>query len=297
MKIIDILSQDKMSLSFEVFPPKKETTYESVKLATEEIAKLEPSFMSVTYGAGGGVSNYTIDIAKNLMDKYNVPMLAHLTCVSSNKAFVKDRINAMKEANIKNVMALRGDLTPEMIDQDRSKWDYKNAIDLVRELKESDGDFCIGGACYPEVHPESLSQKEDIQHIKEKVEAGVEFLTTQMVFDNNLFFNFMYKLREAGVTVPVLPGIMPITNANQVDRAIKLSGSFMPQRFKSLVDKFGSDKDAMKQAGIAYATDQIIDLYANGITNVHVYSMNKPDVAEGIKNNLSNILGKNFIYN
>lgn len=294
MKIIDILKKEQMSLSFEVFPPKKETSYESVRMATEKIAALKPAFMSVTYGAGGGVSQYTIDIAKNLMEKYDVPMLAHLTCVSSDKAMVQDRIAAMKEAGIENVMALRGDLTPELMESDRSKWDFKHAIDLVRILKESGVDFCIGGACYPEVHPESRNQKEDIQHLKEKVNAGVDFLTTQMVFDNNLFFNFMYKLREAGVTVPVLPGIMPITNANQVERAIKLSGSFMPQRFKSLVDKFGSDPDAMRQAGIAYATDQIIDLYANGITNVHIYSMNKPEVAEGIINNVSQILGKSF---
>ena len=294
MKIIDILKKEQMSLSFEVFPPKKETSYESVRMATEKIAALKPAFMSVTYGAGGGVSQYTIDIAKNLMEKYDVPMLAHLTCVSSDKAMVQDRIAAMKEAGIENVMALRGDLTPELMESDRSKWDFKHAIDLVRTLKESGVDFCIGGACYPEVHPESRNQKEDIQHLKEKVNAGVDFLTTQMVFDNNLFFNFMYKLREAGVTVPVLPGIMPITNANQVERAIKLSGSFMPQRFKSLVDKFGSDPDAMRQAGIAYATDQIIDLYANGITNVHIYSMNKPEVAEGIIDNVSQILGKSF---
>ncbi|MGN0412568.1 MAG: methylenetetrahydrofolate reductase [NAD(P)H] [Lachnospiraceae bacterium] len=294
MRIIDILKKEQMSLSFEVFPPKKETSYESVRMATEKIAALKPAFMSVTYGAGGGVSQYTIDIAKNLMEKYDVPMLAHLTCVSSDKAMVQDRIAAMKEAGIENVMALRGDLTPELMESDRSKWDFKHAIDLVRILKESGVDFCIGGACYPEVHPESRNQKEDIQHLKEKVNAGVDFLTTQMVFDNNLFFNFMYKLREAGVTVPVLPGIMPITNANQVERAIKLSGSFMPQRFKSLVDKFGSDPDAMRQAGIAYATDQIIDLYANGITNVHIYSMNKPEVAEGIINNVSQILGKSF---
>ena len=294
MKIIDILKKEQMSLSFEVFPPKKETSYESVRMATEKIAALKPAFMSVTYGAGGGVSQYTIDIAKNLMERYDVPMLAHLTCVSSDKAMVQDRIAAMKEAGIENVMALRGDLTPELMESDRSKWDFRYAIDLVRILKESGVDFCIGGACYPEVHPESRNQKEDIQHLNEKVDAGVDFLTTQMVFDNNLFFNFMYKLREAGVTVPVLPGIMPITNANQVERAIKLSGSFMPQRFKSLVDKFGSDPDAMRQAGIAYATDQIIDLYANGITNVHIYSMNKPEVAEGIINNVSQILGKSF---
>ncbi len=282
-----------MKLSFEVFPPKKETSFESVKLATEEIAALSPSFMSVTYGAGGGTSEYTLSIAKNIEEKFGVPMLAHLTCVSSDKALVRTRIEGLKKAGITNIMALRGDLTPELENSDRSKWDYTHAIDLIRELKES-GDFCIGAACYPEVHPESKSQKEDIKYLKEKVDAGADFLTTQMVFDNNLFFNFLYKIREAGILVPVLPGIMPITNANQVERAIKLSGAFMPQRFKAMVDKFGSSPDSMKQAGIAYATDQIIDLYANGITNVHVYSMNKPDIAKGISTNLSNILGNSF---
>lgn len=294
MKIIDILNQHTMSLSFEVFPPKKEDAFDSVKEATEEIAGYHPSFMSVTYGAGGGTSRYTLDIAKNINDRFGVPTLAHLTCVSSDRKTVKDQIAAIKDAGIRNVMALRGDLTPELEATDRSKWDYRYAVELIRELKESDCDFCIGAACYPEVHPESTNQKEDLQHLKEKVDAGADFLTTQMVFDNNLFFNFLYKLRETGVTVPVLPGIMPITNARQVERAIKLSGSFMPQRFKSIVDYFGSDPESMKQAGIAYATDQIIDLYANGITNVHVYSMNKPDVAKAILDNLSAILGKDF---
>ena len=279
-----------MSLSFEVFPPKKETSFESVKVATEKIAELKPSFMSVTYGAGGGTSEYTLAVAKNIKEKYDVPMLAHLTCVSSDRESVQKRIKELKENGITNVMALRGDLTPELEQTDRSKWHYRYAVELIRELKESN-DFCIGGACYPEVHPESANQKEDILHLKEKVDAGVDFLTTQMVFDNNLFFNFLYKVREAGITVPIVPGIMPITNANQVERAIKLSGAFMPQRFRALVDKFGSSPAAMKQAGIAYATDQIIDLYANGITNVHVYSMNKPDIAEGIQRNLSDILG------
>lgn len=294
MKIIDILNNGKMSLSFEVFPPKKETSFENVKAATEEIAKLNPSFMSVTYGAGGGVSNYTLDIASNIIEKFRVPTLAHLTCVSSDRQTVLNQLEKMRKLGIENVMALRGDLTPELAESDRSGWDYRYAVDLVRQIRETDDDFCIGAACYPEVHPESANQREDIQHLKEKVDAGVDFLTTQMVFENNLFFNFMYKLREAGVTVPVVPGIMPITNANQVERAIKLSGSFMPQRFKSIVDKFGSDPTAMKQAGIAYATDQIIDLYANGITNVHVYSMNKPDVAEGIFKNVTDILEKAF---
>ena len=292
MKIIDIITQNKLSLSFEVFPPKSETSFESVKAATEEIAQLHPAFMSVTYGAGGGTSEYTLDIAKNIKKLYGVPTLEHLTCVSSTKETVKKKIEEIKAAGIENVMALRGDIPAELQNADRSGWDYKHAIDLVLELKVANPDFCIGGACYPEIHPESADQKDDIKRLKEKVDAGCDFLTTQMFFDNNLLYNFLYKIREAGITVPVIPGIMPITNANQVARAIKLSGSFMPQRFKSLVDKFGADPAAMKQAGIAYATDQIIDLYANGITNVHVYSMNKPDVAAKIQNNLSDMLGK-----
>ena len=293
MKIIDILNRKNMSLSFEVFPPKREDGFDSVKQATEEIAAARPAFMSVTYGAGGGTSRFTMEIARNIEQKYHVPTLAHLTCVSSSREMVRARIGEMKRMGIENVMALRGDLTPELEKSDPAGWDYRYAVQLVEELRESGG-FCIGAACYPEVHPDSVNQKEDLQHIKEKVDAGAEFLTTQMVFDNNLFFNFLYKLREIGVTVPVLPGVMPITNANQVKRAIKLSGSFMPQRFKSIVDYFGNDPEAMKQAGIAYATDQIIDLYANGITNVHVYSMNKPDVAKAILDNLSQILGKDF---
>ena len=291
MKISELLRQDGLSLSFEVFPPKTNTVFESVKRATEEIAALGPAFVSVTYGAGGGTSQYTLEIAKNIKERYGVPTLAHLTCVSSTRELVRERIGQMKAAGIENVMALRGDLTPELEGADRSQWPYRHAIDLIRELKESGAGFCIGGACYPEVHPESENQREDILHLKEKVDAGCKFLTTQMFFDNNLLYNFLYKIREAGITVPVLPGIMPITKANQVERAIQLSGSFMPQRFKSLVDKFGHSPDAMKQAGIAYATDQIIDLYANGIRTVHVYTMNNPDVAAKILDNLSHILG------
>ena len=291
MKLTEIFNKNTLSLSFEVFPPKTDTAFDSVKHATEEIAKLRPSFMSVTYGAGGGTSKYTLEIAKNIKANYGVPTLAHLTCVSSTKETVREKIAAMKAAGIENVMALRGDLTPELAASDRSAWAYRNAIDLVRELREQGADFCIGGACYPEIHPESENQREDIKHLKEKVDAGCSFLTTQMFFDNNLLYNFLYKIREAGITVPIIPGIMPITNANQIERAIKLSGSFMPQRFKALVDKFGDSPAAMKQAGIAYATDQIIDLFANGITKVHVYSMNKPDVASAIQKNLSDILG------
>ena len=291
MTLRELLHGDTTALSFEVFPPKADTAFDSVRQATEEIARLRPAFMSVTYGAGGGTSRYTLEIARNIKRQYGVPTLAHLTCVSSTRDTVATRIADMKAAGIENVMALRGDLTPELQQSDRREWHYRHAVDLVRQLKAAGG-FCIGGACYPEIHPESADQAEDIRYLKEKVDAGVEFLTTQMFFDNNLLYNFLYKIREAGITVPVIPGIMPITNGNQVARAIQLSGSFIPQRFKSLVDRFGHDPAAMKQAGIAYATDQIIDLYANGIKVVHVYSMNKPDVAEKIQDNLSCILGK-----
>lgn len=292
MKLTELFNSKKLSLSFEVFPPKNDTAFENVKHATEEIAKLRPSFMSVTYGAGGdGARHYTLDIAKNIEKIYSVPTIAHLTCISSTKQNVHSQITAVKAAGIDNIFALRGDLTPELMQSDQSLLDYRHAMDLIYDIKSSGADFCIGGACYPEIHPESENQSVDIKHLKEKVDAGCDFLITQMFFDNNLLYNFLYKIREAGITVPVIPGIMPITNANQIDRAINLSGSFMPQRFKSLVDKFSSSPNAMKQAGIAYATDQIIDLFANGITNVHVYSMNKPEVAEKIQSNLSDILG------
>ena len=292
MTIAEHLKEKKMSLSFEVFPPKTDAAFDSVKTATEEIAGLHPGFVSVTYGAGGGTSRYTLAIAKNIKESLGVPTLAHLTCVSSTRETVHRRIAELKEAGIENVMALRGDIPAELNDADRSMWDYRYAVELVRELKESGAGFCVGGACYPEIHPESADQRSDIAHLKEKVDAGCDFLTTQMFFDNNLFYNFLFKIREAGIDVPVLPGIMPITNAKQVERAVKLSGSFVPQRFKTIVDRFGGDSEAMKQAGIAYATDQIIDLFANGIFHVHVYTMNKPDVAAQIMNNLSSILGK-----
>ena len=290
MKLTKLLAQNKLTLSFEVFPPKTDSAFDSVKEATEEIAKLSPAFMSVTYGAGGGTSQYTLDIARDIRENYGVPTVAHLTCVSSTRETVKERIEQIHNAGIQNIMALRGDIPADRMGEDRSTWDYRHALELVRELRESGYDFCIGGACYPESHPESQNQTEDIRHLKEKVDAGCDFLTTQMFFDNNLLYRFLYRIRETGISVPVIPGIMPITDKKQIERALKLSGSFMPRRFLDLVDKFGDKPAAMKQAGIAYATDQILDLFAAGINNVHVYTMNKPDIARSILTNLSDVL-------
>ncbi len=291
MKLTEILGRDRPSISFEVFPPKANTAFESVQRAAEQIAALHPAFMSVTYGAGGGTSAYTLEIARSIRARCGVEMVAHLTCVSSTRKTVRARIEAMHEAGVENVLALRGDLPAELAGADRSAWPYRYATDLIGDLRASGYGFCIGAACYPEVHPESANQREDIRRLKEKVDAGCSFLTTQMFFDNGLLYNFLYKIREAGITVPVIAGIMPITSATQIERAIRLSGSHMPRRFISLVDRFGGDAATMKQAGIAYATAQIIDLFANGVNNVHVYSMNRPDVARSIRDNLSAILG------
>lgn len=287
MKIIDIIKSEKPSLSFEVFPPKTSDSFDSVKTATEKIAALNPSFMSVTYGAGGGTSEYTAALAENIKKGFGVESLAHLTCINSTKSDITHRLEKLKDCGVENILALRGDITPE--NKDKIKFDYKYASELVEDIKKFGG-FCIGGACYPEIHPESKSQKEDIENLKIKVDAGCEFLTTQMFFDNNILYNYLYKIREAGITVPIVAGIMPVTNANQIKRIVSLSGTYLPQRFKAIVDRYGYTPEVMAQAGIAYATEQIIDLFANGINAVHVYSMNKPNIAQKIQENISEIL-------
>jgi len=285
MKVIDILNQDKVTLSFEVFPPKTSTRYESVAASAEAIAQLHPDYMSVTYGAGGGTSAYTSRLARDIQNNEGVPVISHLTCVSSTRDKVREEIETYKKYGIENILALRGDI-PE---GGAPHHDYTHACELIREIK-SQGDFCIGAACYPEVHPESHNYREDIRYLKEKVDAGCDYLTTQMFFDNAMYFNFMYRVRDAGINVPIVAGIMPITRAVQVDRAIQLSGCSVPQRFRQLVDRFGDHPESMKQAGIIYASEQIIDLVSSGINHIHVYSMNNPDVARGIYNNVSEII-------
>lgn len=286
MKITQIFNEQEVTISFEVFPPKTEDKYDAVEKASREIAALHPAFMSVTYGAGGGTSQHTASIAADLQNKYHTPVLAHLTCVSSTKEHVQEMIQLYREKGIENIMALRGDIPKE----GRSIQDYDYASQLIYDIKSADDSLCIGAACYPEGHVECESPSMDIVHLKEKVEAGADFLTTQMFFDNNMLYNFLYRIREAGITVPVLPGIMPITNKRQVARSVALSGSTIPQRFRMMVDRFGDDPAKMKQAGVIYATEQIIDLISNGVTHIHVYSMNKPDIAAGIMQSLSAII-------
>jgi methylenetetrahydrofolate reductase (NADPH) len=255
--------------------------------AVDEIAALQPAFMSVTYGAGGGTSKNTVRIASHIKDDLHVDSLAHLTCASSTKEEVRSVIKELKENKIENILALRGDIPEEISFPSEDRFRY--ASELIQEIKKN-GDFCIGAACYPEGHVENEHKEDDIRYLKEKVECGVDFLTTQMFFDNSIHYNFLYRIREKGITVPVLPGIMPVTNGKQMKRICQLSGTFLPARFLAIVDKFGNNPAAMQQAGIVYATDQIIDLIANGIHNIHIYSMNKPEVAAAILNNLSEII-------
>ena len=286
MKISEILKNNKITLSMEVFPPKTSTAFETVNKAVKEIAALKPDFMSVTYGAGGGTSKHTVKIATDIKKQYGVTSMAHLTCVSSSEDTVKNQIEIIRDAGIENILALRGDIPAET--EFPMPGQFKHASDLVHQIKNIAPDICIGGACYPEGHPEADDKTADIANIKKKVDAGCEFLTTQMFFDNSIFYNYLYRLREAGI----IAGIMPITKKAQLARSIQLSGCCVPAKFKSIVDWFGDESQKMQQAGIAYATEQIIDLFANGIKNVHVYTMNNPEVALGIQNNLSEIIGK-----
>lgn len=284
MKITDIIKSKNAVLSFEVFPPKTDDKFESVAEAVDKIAALKPDFMSVTYGAGGGTSEYTVKISRHIK-QLGVNSVAHLSCISSTRRDVQDKLLQLKEAGIENILALRGDIPKDF----EGNLEYSYASELVAEIKKFGG-FCIGGACYPEGHPESETLYSDIQNLKRKVDAGCDYLTTQMFFDNDLFYSFLAKCYSAGITVPIIPGIMPITRAAQARRTIALSGSPLPAKFRRVLDRFGDNPDAMRQAGVAYATEQIIDLYANGIKAVHVYSMNKPEVAAAIRANLSSII-------
>ena len=285
MKISQRLKEQEITVSFELFPPKEGSKLTEYKAVARQVAALNPSFISVTYGASGGTSAYTAEVAREVME-CGVPALAHLTCASSTHEEVRAVLKNLQAIGVENILALRGDIPADAPFPLPNQ--YKYASELIADI-HAFGDFCIGAACYPESHPESASRKDDIDNLKRKVDSGVDFLTTQMFFDNNVLYNFLYRARNAGIQVPIIAGVMPVTNAKQIKRTCKLSGTSLPPRFAAIVDKFGDDPKAMKQAGIAYATEQIIDLIANGVGHVHIYTMNKPEIAEKIIGNLSEI--------
>lgn len=287
MKIKDILRGGGVSVSLEIFPPKREENLDRTREVVERLCRRKPSFVSVTCGAASTRDAHTADVAAFVAAR-GVTALAHMTCVGAPVSAVRGQLARLRALGVENVLALRGDLPPGASAPGEGR--FAHAEDLVREIKAAGG-FCVGAACYPEKHPESADSVEDLRMLKRKADAGADFLTTQMFFDNSLFYRFLWKAREAGIDVPVVAGIMPITSGKQVERARLLSGSTMPPRFLSIVDKWGGNPAAMEQAGVAYATGQIVDLLANGVNAIHVYTMNKPSVAEAILDNLSELLG------
>ena len=278
MKISKLLNSEQRSLSFEVFPPKTSDKYEAVSVAVNRIATLAPSYMSVTYGAGGGTSLYTAKIAKEVSD-LGVTSLAHLSCISSSKEQIARRIAELKEIGIENILALRGDIPEAVIDYPS---DYRYAYELIDDIRAS-GDFCIGAACYPECHPESENIEKDIEYLKNKVSHGCDFLTTQMFFDNAILYKFSERLNASGIDCPVVAGIMPVTAVSQLERIVKLSGNALPDEFIKIVEKYSGDSASFKQAGIEYAIRQARGIYDNGFRAVHIYTMNKYDVASDVK--------------
>ena len=300
MRICDIIGSGRPSVSFEIFPPKRqdptlfgdadaEAALAHTKEVVRKIAAERPAFISVTYGAAGGTTGAnTAKIAQFVQDECHVPALAHLTCITSSRDRIADEIVSFREKGIENILCLRGDYPPNFQTSQTSQTVFHHAVDLVKALRPSN--LCLGGACYPERHPECAHIDEDIAHLKEKVDAGLDFLTTQMFFDNNVYFHYLARLRSAGITIPVLAGIMPVTNGKQIARICALSGTSLPPRFRSIVDRFGDNPMAMMDAGVAYATEQIIDLFANGVNNVHVYTMNRPEIAIRIMLNLHGII-------
>jgi len=286
MKISEILRSGKVTVSCELFPPKKDGDIGRVKEVVRDISALKPDFMSVTYGAGGGTSKNTARIATEIQS-CGVTALAHLTCVSSTKEEVGRILSDLRENHIENILALRGDIPQDSAFPSPGQYRYAN--ELVAQIREYGG-FCVGAACYPEGHVECAHREDDIGYLKRKVDSGCDFLTTQMFFDNNVLYQFLYRILARGIHIPVVAGIMPVTNSGQIKRICALSGTELPPRFKAIVDKFADNPAAMKQAGIAYATEQIIDLIANGVNAVHIYTMNKPDIAAKIMDNLSEII-------
>ena len=284
MKITDIHQKKKNVLSFEIFPPKKDEELKNIDATLEILCDLKPDFISVTFGAGGSSNNNkTIAIAKKIKEVYHVEPVVHLTCLCYDKAEIDEFTKVLQAEGIENILALRGDRNPNVPE----KHDFAHASDLITYVKQNH-DFCIAGACYPECHPESADRVEEMRHLKKKVDAGAEVLLSQLFFDNHYFYRFVEDCRIAGIDVPVTPGIMPVINATQIKRMVTMCGASLPERFEKIIQRYGDNKTALFDAGMAYALSQMIDLLANDVDGLHLYTMNNPVVArricEGIKN-------------
>lgn len=289
MFISEMLNNDKVTVSFEVFPPKADSSFDVVKTAVGELNELHPDYMSVTYGAGGSTSKRTVDIASHIQNELGTNALAHLSCIAATHDQISEQLKKLKNAGIENILALRGDIPESGVLP--AGMEYHYAWQLVEDIKK-EGGFCVGAACYPEGHVECLNKTKDLDYLKQKVDCGCDFLVTQMFFDNNVLYTFLYNALKAGIEIPVTAGIMPVTNSKQISKICSLSGTSLTPKFRAILDKFGDNPAALKQAGIAYAVDQIVDMVSNGIKGIHVYTMNKPDVAKSILNSLSAVLGR-----
>lgn len=283
MMISDIYKNKKRSLSFEIFPPKKDAELKNIDETLSILCELKPDFISVTFGAGGSSNcNRTIELAKKIKYEYHVEPVVHLTCLCYDKAEIDEFSRVLMQEGMQNILALRGDRNPNVPEKD----EFKHASDLIAYLKEK-GDFCIAGACYPECHPESENRVSEMRNLKKKVDAGAEVLLSQLFFDNDRFFRFEEDCRIAGIDVPVIPGIMPAINAAQIQRMMTMCGASFPERFQKIIDKYADNKEALFDAGMSYALSQIIDLLTSDIDGIHLYTMNNPVVAgkicEGIR--------------
>lgn len=279
MRITEKLMVKDQLISFEVFPPKTDSAFDSIEWSVRELAAFNPDFMSVTYGAGGGTSQYTTKIASLIKNRLDTTALAHLTCASTPIDTINQILDTLKENHIDNVLAMRGDI-PQGFEKPQGEY-YAYAYELVKHIKEY-GYFDIGGACYPECHPECDTLEKDIENLKNKVDCGVDFLITQLFYDNDTFYSFLEKVRKKGVYAPVFAGIMPITNIKQIDRIIGLSGTKLPDEVKAFLEKYSDNPEDLEKAGLEFAINQINDLLSNGVNGIHIYTMNKPYVARTV---------------
>lgn len=286
MKISEIYKKGKRSLSFEIFPPKKDSELKNIDETLDVLCELKPDFISVTFGAGGSSNcNRTIELAKKIKYEYHVEPVVHLTCLSYSKSEIDEFSKVLEKEGIQNILALRGDKNPDI----EEKEDFKHASDLMAYLRQENS-FCIAGACYPECHPESENRVSEMKYLRKKVDSGAEVLLSQLFFDNDYFFRFVEDCRIAGIEVPVIPGIMPVINAAQIKRMVTMCGASFPVRFQKIIHRYEDNKEALFDAGMSYALSQIIDLLVNDIEGIHLYTMNNPVVARKICEGIRNII-------